>query len=140
LKLARRAAAAGGKSEFEDKVHHEFQDLLARYKVFEDKILNPKPEKDGGAEKYAKDYADIQKHSKDQKDAKEHKHEKSEKERKDIVNEGEGGVFQPTPSVPDPVLEQRVAALESVIGRLAHFIEGKARPDLRRGALRQEPQ
>jgi hypothetical protein len=139
LKQARRAAAAGDKSEFEDKVHQEFQDLLDRFKVFEDKILNPKPEKDEGAEKYAKDYADIQKHSKDQKDAKEHKHEKSEKERKDIVKEGEVGVFQPTPSIPDPALEQRIAALENVIGRLAHFIEGKARPDLSRGALKQEP-
>jgi len=133
-------AAAGGKSEFEDKVHQEFQDLLDRFKVFEDKILNPKPEKDEHAEKYAKDYADIQKHSKDQKDAKEHKHEKSEKERKDVVKEGETGVFQPMPRVPDPVLEQRIAALENVVGRLAHFIEGKARPDLSRGALKQEPQ
>lgn len=133
------ASAAADKSEFEDKVHQEFQDLLDRFKVFEDKLLHPKPEKDEAAEKYAKDYADIQKHAKDQKDAKEHKHEKSEKERKDIGKEGEVGVFQQTPPTSDPVLEQRIAALENVIGRLAHFIEGGSRPDLSRGALKEEP-
>ena len=133
------SAAADDKSEFEDKVHQEFQDLLDRFKVFEDKLLNPKPEKDEAAEKYAKDYADIQKQSKDQKDAKELKHEKSEKERKDVGKESEVGVFQQTRSTSDPVLEQRIAALENVIGRLAHFIEPSARPDLSRGALKDEP-
>jgi hypothetical protein len=138
-KRARRAPIAADKSEFEDKVHQELQDLRDKLKVLEDKALDPKIEKDEVAEKYAKDYADIQKNSKDQKDAKELKHEKSEKERKDIVKEGEVGVFQSTPRVSDPVLEQRIAALENVVGRLAHFIEGKARPDLSRGALKQEP-
>jgi hypothetical protein len=138
-KPERDASTAASKSEFEDKVHQELDDLRNKLKVLEDKALNPKIEKDEVAEKYAKDYADIQKNSKDQKDAKEHKHEKSEKERKDFVKEGEVGVFQSTPRVSDPMLEQRIAALESVVGRLAHFIEGKNRPDLSKGALKQEP-
>jgi hypothetical protein len=131
-----RAAAASDKSEFEDKVHKEFQELNDRFKDFFDKA--GKPEKDEQADKYAKDYADIQKNSKDSKDSKDHKHEKSEKERKDIVKEGEVGVFQ-APTAPDPQIERRIAALENVVGQLAHFIPPKSRPDLSRGALQQEP-
>jgi hypothetical protein len=133
-----RGAVASDKSEFEDKVHQENKDLLEKLKGLEDKILNPKAEKDEQADKYAKDYADIQKNSKDSKDSKDHKHEKSEKERKDIIKEGEVGVFQAV-NPPDPQIERRIAALENVVGRLAHFIPREARPDLSKGALQQEP-
>jgi len=131
-----QTAARSDKSEFEDKVHQEFGDLLKRFEQLQQKLLNPKPEKDEGADKYAKDFADINKASKDAKDGKEHKHEKSEKERKEIVKEFDGGVFQ---SVVDPAVEQRIAALENVVARLGHFIKGAARPDLSKGALKDEP-
>lgn len=77
----------------------------------------------------------MNKAAKDSKDAKEHKHEKSEKERKEFVKEGEVGGIQ---SASDPAIEQRIAALESVVGRLSHFIKGAARPDLSKGALKDE--
>jgi hypothetical protein len=38
----------------------------------------------------------------------------------------------------DPV-EQRLAALEAAVGQLAHFIPQELRPDLSKGALKQEP-
>ena len=135
---APRSATREGKSEFEDKVHQEFGDLLKRFDQLLQKVLDPKPEKDEGADKYAKDFADVNKaakDSKDTKDAKEHKHEKSEKERKEIIKEGDAGGLQ---FATDPAIERRIAALESVVGHLAHFIEGAARPDLSRGALKDE--
>ncbi|HEX7441295.1 MAG TPA: hypothetical protein VF319_14485 [Caldimonas sp.] len=75
----------------------------------------------------------MNKAAKDSKDAKEHKHEKSEKERKEFVKEGEVGGIQ---SASDPAIDQRIAA--SVVGRLSHFIKGAARPDLSKGALKDE--
>lgn len=130
-----KGAARSDKSDFEDKVHQEFGDLLDRFKQLEQKLLNPKPEKDEGADKYAKDYADVNKAAKDAKDTKEHKHEKSEKERKEFVKEVDVGGLQITS---DPAIEQRLAALESVVGHLSHFIKGEARPDLSKGALKDE--
>lgn len=130
-----KSAAREGKSEFEDKVHQEFGDLLKRFDQLLQKILDPKPEKDEGADKYAKDYADVNKAAKDSKDAKEHKHEKSEKERKEIIKEGDVGGLQ---FATDPAIDRRIAALESVVGHLAHFIEGASRPDLSKGALKDE--
>jgi len=129
-----RSVSRSDKSEFEDKVHQEFGDLLDRFNQLQQKVLNPKPEKDEGADKYAKDYADINKATKDSKDAKEHKHEKAEKERKEFVKELEVGGLP----VADPGIDQRVAALESVVAHLAHFIPGAARPDLTKGALKDE--
>lgn len=133
-----KGAARAGKSEFEDKVHQEFGDLLKRFEKLQEKILNPKPEKDESAEKYAKDFGDVNKRakdSKDSKDAKEHKHEKAEKERKEVVKESDSGGLQ---VFSDPAVDQRLAALESVVGRLSHFIKGTARPDLSKGALKEE--
>ncbi|HEX7441296.1 MAG TPA: hypothetical protein VF319_14490 [Caldimonas sp.] len=46
-----KSAANADKSEFEDKVHQEFGDLLKRFDQLQQKILNPKPEKDEGADK-----------------------------------------------------------------------------------------
>jgi uncharacterized membrane-anchored protein YjiN (DUF445 family) len=132
-----KAAGAFAKSEVEDKLRQENADLLDKLKQLGDK-QDPKSEKDEQADKYAKDYADIQKNSKDSKDSKDHKHEKSEKERKDIYKESEVGVFQGV-NTPDPQIERRIAALENVVGQLAHFIPPEARPDLSRGALQQEP-
>ena len=128
-------ASRSDKSEFEDKVHQEFGDLLDRFNQLQQKVLNPKPEKDEGADKYAKDYADINKSTKDSKDAKEQKHEKAEKERKEFVKELEVGGF---PVASDPDVDRRLAALESVVAHLAHFIPGAARPDLTKGALKDE--
>jgi hypothetical protein len=130
-----RSVSRSDKSEFEDKVHQEFGDLLDRFNQLQQKVLNPKPEKDEGADKYAKDYADINKATKDSKDAKEHKHEKAEKERKEFVKEVEVGGL---PVAFDPAIDQRLAALESVVAHLAHFIPGAARPDLTKGALKDE--
>jgi len=129
------SASRSDKSEFEDKVHQEFGDLLNRFNQLQQKLLNPKPEKDEGADKYAKDYADINKATKDSKDAKEQKHEKAEKERKEFVKEVEVGGLS---TASDPAFEQRLAALESVVAHLAHFIPGAARPDLTKGALKNE--
>jgi hypothetical protein len=137
-----RAAVASDKSEFEDKVHQENKDLQDRLKGLEDKMLDPKAEKNE-----AKDISDIEKIQKESKDSKDHKHEKSEKERliKEVHKQEksekelfEVGVFQ-APTIPDPRIEQRIAALENVVGRLVHFIPTKSRPDLSKGALQQEP-
>jgi hypothetical protein len=138
-KQVRAAAESREKSEFEDKVRQENQDILDKFKQLSDKMLNPKVEKDEQAEKYAKDYADIQKNTKDSKDSKDNKHEKLEKERKDYVKESEVGVFQAPATVSDPRIEQRIAALEDIVGRLAHFIPSEARPEMSRGALTEEP-
>ena len=79
------------KSEFEDSVNQGLADLVKRLGQLKDFSDKAKPEKDEGADKYAKDFGDIQKGSKDQKE--EHKHEKSEKERKDIAKESDTGVL-----------------------------------------------
>ncbi len=128
-----KSQAYGDKSEFEDKVHQEFDDIRARFDKLEQKLLNPKPEKDENADKYAKDYADINKSAKDSKDAKEHKSEKLEKERKELVKESDVGGL-----AVDPVIDQRITALENVVARLSHFIKKAARPDLSKGALKDE--
>ncbi len=52
---------------------------------------------------------------------------------KDLVDKT-GTVFNPGGPV-----EQRVAALESAVASLQHFITGDKRPDLSRGALKSEP-
>jgi predicted nucleic acid-binding Zn-ribbon protein len=119
------------KSEFEDKVHQELDQLRDRFKQLNDKMLNPKIEKNETEEKYAKDYKDIS--------DKQHKLEKLEKERKDIAEVNLTGVFQ-APAAPGGQIEQRIAALEDIVGRLAHFIPSESRPDLTKGALKQEPE
>jgi hypothetical protein len=57
------------------------------------------------------------------------KHEKSEFELP--------GGFPVLPG--DPLMEQRVVALESAMAQLMHFIPENLRPDLSQGALKQEP-
>ncbi len=43
-------------------------------------------------------------------------------------------------TIPDPgPVEQRVAALEATVAQLTHFIPQELRPDLTKGALKQEP-
>lgn len=136
------AAASGGgagsdKSEFEDKVHQDGDIFKARIDVLIGKLMNPKPEKDEGADKYVSD--------KSRKDSKDSKHEKHEKELKEVIKEQDGGVFQPFTPFPDPAAAQtaqlmaRVAALEAEIGRLSHFISRDQRPDVAKGALKDEP-
>jgi len=137
------AAASGGgagsdKSEFEDKVHQDSGIFKARIDVLVGKLMNPKAEKDEGADKYIAD--------KSRKDGKDNKQEKHEKEIKDIAKEHDGGgVFQTFAGVGDPLAGQtaqlmaRVAALEAEIGRLNHFISRDQRPDVSKGALKDEP-
>jgi len=136
------AASSGGdagsdKSEFEDKVHQDGDIFKARIDVLIGKLMNPKPEKDEGADKYVTD--------KSRKDSKDNKHEKHEKELKEVIKEQDGGgVFQPfTPFDPSAAqtaqLMARVAALEAEIGRLRHFISRNQRPDVAKGALKDEP-
>ena len=60
--------------------------------------------------------------------------EKAQFDGKDLV---EAGI--PVQPVGDPGLAQRVAALESAVAQLIHFIPENLRPDLTQGALRQEP-
>jgi hypothetical protein len=130
----RKTSTAFGKSEVEDKLRQENMDILEKLKSLGDKMLDPKAEKNEG-----KDTKDInEKLSKDSKDSKDNKFEKSEKERKDIVKEVEVGVFQGV-NPPDPQIERRIAALENLVGQLVHFIPAESRPDLSRGALKQEP-
>ena len=83
---------------------------------------------------------------KSRKDSKDNKHEKAEKEHKDILKDHDGGgVFQPFATFTDPQAAQnaqllaRVAALEAEIGRLRHFISKDQRPDIAKGALKDEP-
>jgi len=96
----------------------------------------PKVEK---LEKHEKDkFEKIEKHEKFEKHEKHEKFEHKELEKthfdgKDLV---EGGIFQ---AVGDPVMSQRVAALEATVAQLMHFIPENLRPDLTQGALRQEP-
>ena len=130
------------KSEFEDSVNKNLSEMvksLGDMKTYSDK---GKVEKDEGADKYAKDYSDV-KNSKDSKDSKEHKHEKIEKERKELVKDHikESEIFGSV-APGDPVilrLEERLASLEKAIGTLTHFITSELRPDLSKGALKQEP-
>jgi hypothetical protein len=138
-----QATTGSAKGGFEEKVQQELGLMVKRLNQLKDFTDKGKPEKDEQADKYAKDYGDIQKASKDQKDAKEHKHEKSEKERKEIVKESvkesDVGGLQTVPIGPDPQIEQRIAALENVVGKLSHFIQKGLRPELNKGALKQEP-
>jgi hypothetical protein len=60
--------------------------------------------------------------------------EKAQFDGKDLV---EGGI--PVQPGVDPGLAQRVATLESVVTQLTHFIPENLRPDLSKGALKQEP-
>jgi hypothetical protein len=64
--------------------------------------------------------------------------EKFEKNEKDEIE------FIPQPvQIPDPAprqgtIEERVARLEQLLSQLSHFIGAELRPDLSRGALKQE--
>ncbi|HVO27940.1 MAG TPA: hypothetical protein VMW56_30385 [Candidatus Margulisiibacteriota bacterium] len=146
-----RAAAAKGvgaksvaadKDDFQDKVHQELGQLKERVDYFKQKVENPKPEKDEGADKYAADKYRV--------DHKAQKHEKLEKERKDFVKEGvkDYDVFTPPgPEIPpvgvstaEAQILARIAVLEEAVGKLEHFIKGETRPDLSRGALKDEPE
>ncbi len=131
-----RSAAVPGervgsdKSEFEDKVSQDTGVFKDRLDLIVGKLQNPKPEKDEGADKYAADWA------------KTHKHEKLEKDRNDIFFDVGWGTLTPSTNrqpVQDPQLLARVAALEAEIGKLKHFISPEQRPDLSKGALRDEP-
>jgi hypothetical protein len=130
----------GDKDEFEDKVHQEFGQFKVIVDQLKQKSESGKVEKDEGADKYASD--------KYNKDHKEQKHEKLEKEHKDIAKEHiKDTDIKPTawagsPFVPaqtDPQLLARIAALEEAVGKLLHFIPAESRPDLSRGALKDEP-
>ncbi len=73
----------------------------------------------------------------------EHK-EKIEKleriEKPDVLEKG-GKDLEPEgpPGNPGDPWEQRIAALEQTVGQLQHFITTNLRPDLSKGALKQEP-
>ena len=71
-----------------------------------------------------------------------HKHEKIEALEKYHKNEKiEYEYYTPvTPVIPDPgPVEQRLTALEAALAQLTHFIPQEQRPDLSKGALKQEP-
>jgi hypothetical protein len=138
-----RSASISDKDDFEDKVHEEFRGLKDRFDRFKDKMETGKPEKDEAADKYAQD--------KYHKDQKEQKAEKVEKEHKDILKESAKDhdvSTSPVIGIPPAVgtiirqdtrILERIAALEEAIGRLTHFITVESRPDLSKGALKDEP-
>jgi hypothetical protein len=120
-KAVRRVIAAradsGDKSEFEDKVNRDggltkgdFYDKQPEVKF--------KIEKNEFEEKYAKDYSDIHKG-----------HVDISKTHRDSVL---------TTRSEEP-LAGRVAVLENAVAQLHHFISADRRPDLRKGALKREP-
>ncbi|WP_293905795.1 hypothetical protein [Phenylobacterium sp.] len=134
----------GDKSEFEDKVHQDGDIFKQRIDVLIGKLMNPKPEKDEGAEKFGAD--------KSRKDSKDNKHEKLEKEHKDLLKEFDhGGIHGGIGTLPvfgafgEPAGAQnaqmlaRIAALEAEIGALKHFIGKDQRPNIAKGALKDEP-
>jgi hypothetical protein len=85
----------------------------------------------------------TEKHEKDEvKESKESKDFKGErKEQKDAKPESaeSSGLFPMELPLDRSALLQHAEALEETARRLRHFIEEAERPDLRRGALRDEP-
>jgi hypothetical protein len=123
-------------------------------------LLDQKLQKDTKDTKDHKEQKDFKDH-KEQKDFKEHKEQKDQKEHKDQIKEHkdqikekpetkefqkefdqigrpESPLGQVNPGDPAirPDIEQRLAALE---GKVATFIPDSSRPDLRAGALKNEP-
>ena len=94
-------------------------------------------------EKYEKNELKELKHDKPEKERKEFKFEKLEKEIKERKPEFEklqieGGI-DPTKGVDPGILSRHADALEEAARQLRHFIEESERPDLSRGALKDEP-
>ncbi|HVJ53103.1 MAG TPA: hypothetical protein VM689_11595 [Aliidongia sp.] len=130
----------GDKDDFEEKVLQDFNHFKVIVDQLKQKTETGKVEKDEAADKFSRD--------KFNKDQKEQKHEKFEKEHRDItkgiIKEGDVvldptfGVL-PAASQADPQLLARIAALEDAVGKLLHFIPAESRPDLSKGALKDEP-
>jgi hypothetical protein len=106
-----------------EKIHKEIKAEIKEIKPEKHEIKEFKHEKQEIKEKHEKDKLEI----------KEFKHEKFEKVEK---FEYEGVVGYGPPGGP---VEQRLAALESAVTQLLHFIPENLRPDLSQGALKQEP-
>jgi len=125
------------KSDFEDSVNKHLGEMVKSLNDMKTHSDKGKVEKDEGADKYAKDYSDVKNYN-----DKQHKHEKLEKERKELVKEHikesdvHGGVVVGPAKTS---VEERLAALEKAVGTLSHFITSELRPDLSKGALKQEP-
>jgi hypothetical protein len=111
-------ADLGDKSEFEDKVN---RDAGITKDYFYDKQLEVKfkIEKDEVEEKYSKDYSDI-----------------VIKGHVDISKVHRDSVLTSKSEQP---LAGRMAVLEKAVAQLHHFISANLRPDLRKGALKREP-
>jgi hypothetical protein len=123
------------KSDFEDLVNKQLGEMVKGLNDMKAHSDKGKVEKDESSEKYNKDYGDINKNNKDTAD-KQHKIEKLE--HKEFVKEHD---VHPVTKASDPAnlnVEERLAALEKTIGQLSHFITSGLRPDLSKGALKQE--
>lgn len=122
----------------EHKEQKEHKDKLEKHEKQE------KPEK----EKHEKELKDHKEAAKEKEAVKEKETIKPEKEGKleqkeleKIQPDGKELVETQIPQQPgDPTNEQRLAAVESALAQLTHFIPENLRPDLSKGALKQEPQ
>ena len=115
------AADTGDKDEFQDMVNRGAG--LLKGDFYDKQIeVKHKIEKNEVEEKYAKDYADIQKY---QRDTQKHFHKEFEKLHAEVIS-----------SATDDPVAARLAALEKTVGQLTHFISTNLRPDLSKSALK----
>ena len=115
----------------EHKEQKEHKDKLEKHEKQE------KPEK----EKHEKELKDHKEAAKEKEAGKEKETIKPEKELEKVQPDGKELVETQIPQQPgDPATEQRLAAMESALAQLTHFIPENLRPDLSKGALKQEPQ
>jgi hypothetical protein len=120
---------------------------IEKIKADNEKLKHEKLEKELKVEKFEK-HEKYEKH-----ELKEHKHEKLEKELKveklekpeikerkpEFEKQQIENPVDPTQGIDPAVLSQQADALEEAARQLRHFIEQGERPDLSRGALKDEP-
>jgi hypothetical protein len=139
-----------GKQEYKEfkqelKETKEYKDKAEKYETKENKDLKNEAkgefkEKDGKLE--GKDIKSEKPEGKeirfDTKNPKQEIKDQIEKPVKELKEVKERDVTDPGDRLGIPV-EERIAALETAVNRLSHFIERAQRPDLSQGALQQEP-
>jgi hypothetical protein len=144
-----------------EKIKADNEKPIEKIKADNEKLKDIKNEKEFKPEKFEKsekheknEFKELKNEKFEKNELKEHKNEKLErkeikeikwekleiKERKpELEKQQVEGPVDPTGGIDPAILSQHADALEEAARQLRHFIEQGERPDLSRGALKDEP-
>jgi len=120
--------------ELKEREKSLIKEAIKEIKEIKEKDFKDVKEKELKEPKEFKEIKEVEKNPKEGKELEKHQIEKNPKELVE-KNVGEGGIQERVTGMGDGSVEQRLAAVETALGGLLHFIGGELRPDLSTSAL-----